>query len=80
MNRGAGLPSGLANLGDTVQVVDRDGTDLGVMIVAAAQKLAADENAELFVIEPTASPPVVRVVQVRKLADLVEAELRRTLV
>ena len=78
MNRGAGLPSGLANLGDTVQFVDRDGTDLGLMIVAEAQKLAADENAELLVTEPAASPPVVRVVIVRKLADLVKAELRRT--
>lgn len=78
MNRGAGLPSGLANLGDTVQVVDRDWTYLGLMIVAEAQKLATGQNAELLVTEPAASPPVVRVVQVRKLADLVEAELRRT--
>src|SRR5262249_17363018 len=67
MNRGAGLPAGLANLGDTVRVVDRDGTDLGPMIVAKAQKLAADEGAELFVTHPTARPPVVRIVHVRKL-------------
>lgn len=76
MKRGAGLPSGLANLGDTVRVFDRDGTDLGLMIVAAAQQLATDENAELVVIEPKVSPPVVRLVRVRKLADLVEAALR----
>lgn len=78
MNRGAGLPSGLANLGDTVHVFDRDGTDLGIMIVAKARKLAGDANAELLVTEPTALPPVVRIVMVCKLADLVEAELRRT--
>ena len=77
MNRGAGLPSGLANLGDAVRVVDLDGHDLGLMIVAEAQKLASDHGAELFVTEPKASPPVVRIVVVRKLADLVEAEIRR---
>lgn len=66
MNRGAGLPGGLANLGDTVRVIDRDGTDLGLMIVAEAQKLASEQGAELFVIERTAKPPVVRIVLVRK--------------
>ena len=66
MNRGAGLPGGLANLGDTVRVIDRDGTDLGLMIVAEAQKRASQQAAELFVIERTAKPPVVRIVEVRK--------------
>jgi translation initiation factor IF-3 len=66
MNRGAGLPGGLANLGDTVRVIDRDGTDLGLMIVAEAQKLASEQGAELFVIERTTKPPVVRIVLVRK--------------
>lgn len=66
MNRGAGLPGGLANLGDTVRVIDRDGTDLGLMIVAEAQKLASEQGAELFVIERTDKPPVVRIVLVRK--------------
>lgn len=77
MNRGAGLPSGLANLGDTVRVVDRDGTDLGLMIVAIAQKIASEQGAELFVADPKASPPVVRVVMVRRLIDLMAAEIRR---
>lgn len=77
MNRGAGLPSGLANLGDTVRVVDRDGADLGLMIVAKAQKIASEQGAELFVTEPKAWPPVVRVVIVRKLADLIAAEIWR---
>jgi len=66
MNRGAGLPGGLANLNDTVRVIDRDGTDLGVMIVAKTQKLASEQGAELFVTEHTAKPPVVRIVIVRK--------------
>jgi translation initiation factor IF-3 len=66
MNRGAGLPGGLANLGDTVRVIDRDGTDLGLMIVAEAHKLASEQGAELFVIERIAKPPVVRIVVVRK--------------
>jgi translation initiation factor IF-3 len=66
MKRDSGLPGGLANLGDTVLVIDRDGTDLGLMIVAEAQKRASDQGAELFVIERTAKPPVVRIVEVRK--------------
>lgn len=66
MTRGGTLPGGLANLGDTVQVIDRDGTDLGLMIVAEAQKIASEQGAELFVIEHTAKPPVVRIVVVRK--------------
>jgi hypothetical protein len=74
MNRGAGLPAGLANLGDTVRVFDVDGTDLGPMIVAKAQKLASDQGAELFVTERTATPPVIRIVNVRKLSDLFKKE------
>ncbi len=66
MNRGGALPGGLANLNDTVRVIDRDGTDLGLMIVAEAQKLASDQGAELFVVAHTAKPPVVRIVVVRK--------------
>jgi len=77
MNRGAGLPIGLANLGDTVRVVGRDGVDLGLMIVAEAQKLASDQGAELFITDPTATPPVIRIVEVRKLWDLLEQEVRR---
>jgi hypothetical protein len=76
MNRDAGLPGGLANLGDSVRVIARDGADLGLMIVAQAQQLASAQGAELFVTEPTARPPVVRLVEVRTLAELVEEELR----
>jgi len=78
MKRSAGLPHGLADRGDTVRVVGIDGADLGLMIMAAALKLAADSQAELLVVEPKASPPVVRIAIVRKLADLVAAELRHT--
>jgi Translation initiation factor IF-3, N-terminal domain len=66
MNRGGALPGGLANLNDTIQVIDRDGTDLGLMIVAEAQKLASQQGAELFVTRHTAKPPVVHIVIVRK--------------
>ena len=66
MNRGAALPGGLANLSDWVRVIDRDGTPLGLMIVAEAQKLASEQGAELFVTDHTAKPPVVRIVIVRK--------------
>ncbi len=77
MNRGAGLPGGLANLGDSVRVVDLGGHDLGLMIVAEAKKLASELGAELFVSEPKALPPVVRIVEGRKLAALLEAEIGR---
>ena len=66
MNLGTGLPGGLANLGDTVRVVDRDGTDLGLMFVAQVQKVASEQGAELLVTERTAKPPVVRIAVVRK--------------
>ena len=66
MNRGGTLPGGLANLNDTIRVIDRDGTDLGLMIVAEAQKLASEQGAELFVTERRAKPAVVRIVIVRK--------------
>ena len=77
MNRSAGLPGGLANLGDTVRVIARDGAGLGLMIVAEAQRLASEQGAELFVTEPTTRPPVVRIVVVRELADLCNEELKR---
>ena len=53
-------------MGDTVRVIARDGTDLGLMMVAEAQKAASEQGAELFVIAPTAKLPVVRIVLVRK--------------
>jgi len=65
MNRGAGLPEGLSNLGDTVRVIDRAGTNLGVMIVAEAQKRASEQGAELFVTGPERKPPTVRIVLVQ---------------
>ena len=66
MKRDSGLPGGLANLGDTVRVIDRDGSDLGLMIVAEAQKRASEQGAELFVIARTTNTTVVRIVDVRK--------------
>jgi translation initiation factor IF-3 len=66
MSRDGTLSGGLANLSDRVKVIDRDGTDLGFMIVAEAQKIASDQGAELVVTERNGSITVVRVVLVRK--------------
>jgi len=66
MSRDGTLSGGLANLNDRVKVIDRDGTDLGFMIVAEAQRIASDQGAELVVIEREKSITVVRVVLVRK--------------
>jgi F420-0:gamma-glutamyl ligase len=66
MSRDGTLSGGLANLSDRVRVIDRDGTDLGFMIVAEAQKIAADQNAELVVLEREKGIAVVRIVIVRK--------------
>ena len=66
MNRDGTLGSGLANLSDRVRVIDRDGTQLGVMIVAEAQKLASEQGGELIVIAREAGVAVVRIVLVRK--------------
>jgi translation initiation factor IF-3 len=66
MSRGGALPGGISNLNDTIQVTDRDGTDLGLMIVAEAQKIASEQGGELFITDRDAKPPVVRIVLVRR--------------
>jgi translation initiation factor IF-3 len=66
MSRDGTLSGGLANLNDRVKVIDRDGTDLGFMIVAEAQKVVSDQGAELVVIERARGVTVVQVVLVRK--------------
>lgn len=66
MSRDGSLFSGLANLSDRVRVVDRDGADLGVMIVAEAQRLASKQGCELFVVVHDVRPPLVRIVLVKK--------------
>jgi translation initiation factor IF-3 len=66
VNRDGSLVGGLANLSDRVHVIDRDGTDLGFMIVAEAQRLASDQGGELFVVERDAHNLVVRIVLVKK--------------
>jgi translation initiation factor IF-3 len=70
MNRDGSLGSGLANLSDRVHVIDRDGTDLGFMLVAEAQKLAAQQGGELFVIERERGVTTVRIVLVKKAPHL----------
>jgi len=66
MSRDGTLSSGLANLNDRVRVIDHDGTDLGFMIVAEAQKVASDQGAELVVIARDRAITVVRVCLVKK--------------
>ena len=66
MSRDGTLSAGLANLNDRVNVVDRDGTNLGFMMVAEAQKIASDQGAELVVIAREKGVTVVRVVLVKK--------------
>ena len=66
MKRDCGLPSGLANLSDTVLVVDHDGNNLGHMIVAEAQRRASEQGRELFVVGRNGNTTVVRIVEVRK--------------
>lgn len=61
------MPEGLSNLGDTVRVIDRDGSDLGLMIVAAAQQCAARQNGELFVVSDPYEDIIVRIVQRREI-------------
>jgi len=66
VNRDYTLGSGRANLSDQVRVIDRDGTDLGYMIVAEAQKLAAEQGGELSVIAREEKVAIVRIVLIRK--------------
>jgi translation initiation factor IF-3 len=66
VSRDVTLGGGLANLNDRVRVIDRDGTDLGFMIVAEAQKIASDQGGELVIIAHERKVTVVRVVLVRK--------------
>jgi translation initiation factor IF-3 len=66
MNRDCSLPSGLSNLGDQVRVIDRDGTNLGFMIVAEAQKLASEQGGELYVLARTQNLTLVQIVLVKK--------------
>ena len=66
MSRDFTLGSELANLSDRVRVIDRDGMDLGFMIVAEAQRCASDQGCELVVIAREARITVVRIVQVKK--------------
>jgi translation initiation factor IF-3 len=66
MNRDYTLGSGLANLSDQVRVVDRDGTDLGYMMVAEAQRLAAEQGGELSVIAREDKVAIVRIVLIKK--------------
>jgi len=60
------LASGLANLSDRVRVIDRDGTMLGIMIVAEAQRLASEQGGELYVLGRKAGVTVVQIVLVKK--------------
>ena len=62
MKRNSLLPKPLKSLSDRVRVLSTDGTQLGIMTVFEAQKLAANQNAELLVLTRNARPPVARIV------------------
>jgi translation initiation factor IF-3 len=49
-----------------VRVIGEDGTQLGVMPLADAKKLAHDANLDLVKIAPTAKPPVCRIIDYGK--------------
>ena len=66
MKRDSTLAGGLANLSDRVRVIDREGTDLGIMIVAEAQRVASEQSGELFVVGSEGRLKVVRIVLIRK--------------
>jgi len=66
VNRDYTLRSGLANLSDQVRVIDRDGTDLGYMTVAKAQRLAAEQGGEVSVIAREDKVAIVRIVLIKK--------------
>jgi hypothetical protein len=62
MKRGADLGIGLANLSDQVRLVDRDGTILGFMTVAEAQRRASQKAGELVTILRSDEMTIVRIV------------------
>jgi len=66
MRRDCALGTGIANLSDQVRVIDRDGAELGIMMVAEAQKHASEQGGELYVTEREADMTEVRIVLVRK--------------
>jgi translation initiation factor IF-3 len=66
VNRDYTLSTGLANLSDRVRVIDHNGMDLGYMIVAEAQRLAARQGGELSVIAREGQLAIVRVVLIKK--------------
>jgi hypothetical protein len=47
---------------EQVRVIDKDGRQLGIMILSEAMKVADSERAELVKITQTVSPPVYRMV------------------
>ena len=63
------MKNGLANRNDRVRVVDHDGTDLGYMAVAKAQRLAAGQGGELSVIAREGKVAIVRIVLIKKTPD-----------
>ena len=49
-----------------VRVIGEDGTQLGVMPLADAKKLAREANLDLVKIAPTAKPPVCKIIDYGK--------------
>jgi hypothetical protein len=61
-----GLDSGGEEQDKYVRVIGRDGTQLGIMMLSEAMKIADTERAELVKIGQTASTPIYRMVESNK--------------
>lgn len=49
-----------------VRVIDEDGTQLGIMSAAEANRIADSKNLDLVKISPTAKPPVCKIMDFGK--------------
>lgn len=49
-----------------VRVIDSDGTQLGIMLIAEAMRLADEKNTDLVKIAPQAKPPVCKIMDYGK--------------
>jgi translation initiation factor IF-3 len=65
MRRDSLLPPGCKDIVDTLQsvrVIGKTGSQLGIMTLSAAWSMAESEQADLILIAPSARPPVYRVI------------------
>lgn len=55
---------------DKLRVISEDGRQIGVLTLAEALKIAADQETDLVEIAPTANPPVAKIIDYKKLLYL----------